>query len=700
MELKTKKTPSDWRDILLRTLIIVASVVLIISALPRDDSQTFRYSVGKPWMYGSFIAKFDFPVYKTDEVLQRERDSVLKAFQPYYTLQKDIEDNLVEKMEKDFPDGFPGLPYEYLRIITNRLHRLYQARIMDTAEYNQIAQDSTAMVRIVTGKEAETQNISYIYSTRTAYEQLFIDDELGELRQALQKCNLNEYIEPNIIYDRQRTESERSDLINSIPTSRGMVVSGQKIIDRGEIVDEYTARVLDSFEKEKSRRAVGVNAIRYTLLGHILYVGILILLFTLYIRLFRKDYFEKPRSLTMLYVLITIFSMLVSFVMRHNFFSVYIIPFCIVPIFVRVFMDSRTAFITHVTTILICAMAVTYQYEFIIIQLVAGMVAEFSLREMSKRAQVLRTATLVCIASMITYYALQLIQSDEEIKMDTDMYYHFIVNAVLTLLSYPLMYLMEKLFNFNSDVVLFELSNTNKGLLRKLSEIAPGTFQHSVTVANLAAEIAVKMGADNLLVHTGALYHDIGKMENPVFFTENQRGTNPHEGMPYVQSAQIITSHVTNGIAIAEKVGLPQFIKDFILTHHGCGMAKYFYIMEKNAHPGEEVDPEPFSYPGPNPFTKEQAILMMADTAEAAARSLKEYTEESITSLIDKLIDAQVAEGYFKECPITFRDIAIAKYVLIERLKGIYHTRISYPEMNPRNGQKEQNTSSKKKRRK
>ncbi len=700
MEFNKKKTPSDWRDMLLRTIIIVASVVVIISALPRDDSQTYRYNVGKPWMYGSFIAKFDFPVYKTDEVLQRERDSVLKAFQPYYTLKSEVETQQIEKLEKDYPDGFPDLPQEYLRIITNRLHRLYQARIMDTAEYNQIAVDSTAMVRIVSGKEADSQNIGYIYSTRNAYEQLFIDDELGEMRSALQKCNLNEYIEPNIIYDKQRSEQELNDILGSIPTSKGMVVSGQKIIDRGEIVDEYTARVLDSFEKEKSRRAVSDSAIRYTLLGHILYVSILILLFTLYIRLFRNDYFEKPRSLTMLYSLIAFFSVLVSLIMRHNVFSVYIIPFCIVPIFVRVFMDSRTAFITHVTTILISAMAVTYQYEFIIIQLVAGMVAEFSLREMSKRAQVLRTATLVCIASMTIYYALQLIQSDEEIKMDTDMYYHFIVNGVLTLLSYPLMYLMEKLFNFNSDVVLFELSNTNKGLLRKLSEVAPGTFQHSVTVANLAADIALKMGADNLLVHTGALYHDIGKMENPVFYTENQRGTNPHDGMTNVQSAQIIVSHVTNGIAIAEKVGLPQFIKDFILTHHGCGMAKYFYISEKNAHPDEEVDPEPFSYPGPNPFTREQAILMMTDATEAASRSLKEYTEESITELVNKIIDAQVAEGYFKECPITFRDIAIAKYVLIERLKGIYHTRISYPEMKPASETKSRSLISRKKKKK
>ncbi len=666
--------------ILPRAILIIATIVCIVWCLPRTDIQTFRYDVGKPWMYESFIAKFDFPIYKTDKVLQHERDSVLQTFQPYYILRPEVEKQQVEKLEKEFPDGFPGLPPEYLRIITNRLHRIYQARVMATPEYNRMAQDSTAMLRIIKGKEAESQNIGYVYSTRTAYEQLFVDDELGELRQALQRCNLNEYIAPNIVYDKQRTETERQELINSIPTSSGMVVSGQKIIDRGEIVDEQTARVLDSFERENNQMKTDHNDLFQTLFGHILYVIILIFLFTAYLFLFRRDYLEKVRSLAMLYLLIAIFSIFVSFVMKHNIFSVYVIPFCIVPVFARVFMDSRTAFITHVTTILICAAAVTYQYEFIIIQLVAGLVAEFSLREMQKRSQVLRTSFLVCVASMLTYYALQLMQSNETMKLDTDMYYHFVINGMLTLMSYPLMYMVEKLFNFNSDVTLFEISNTNKGVLRELSEKAPGTFQHSVTVGNLAADIANKIGADSLLVRTGALYHDIGKMENPVFFTENQMGTNPHEGLSYTQSAQIIVSHVTDGIAIAEKNGLPQFIKEFILTHHGRGMAKYFYIMEKNAHPDEDVDEEPFRYPGPNPFTREQAILMMADTVEAATRSLPTYTEESITALVNKLIDAQMDEGFFKECPITFRDISMAKQVLIERLKNIYHTRISYPE--------------------
>ncbi len=669
------------RDTLLRAVIIVASVVLIISTLPRDEHQTFRYDVGKPWMYSSFIAKFDFPIYKSDEVIEQERDSILRHFQPYYTYHPGVEERMVSKLEADYPDGFPDLPMEYVRMVTNRLHRIYQARVMDTAEYNQLAQDSTNMLRIINGKEVESQYIGYVYSTRTAYEQLFVDDELGDKAAALRRCNLNEYIEPNIVYDKQRSDAERERLINSIPVAEGMVMTGQKIIDRGDIVDEKTARIIDSFEKENSNQGLGQRAIRYTLFGHILYVSMLVILFTIYVYLYRREYYNKVRSMLMLYVFITIFPMMTSFLMIHSIFSVYMLPFCLVPIFVRVFMDSRTAFYTHVITVLLCAAAVTYQYEFIIIQVVSGIVAIFSLREMSTRSQVFRTALFICGASIFIYYALQLVQSDDDMKLDADMYYHFVINAALTLLAYPLMYLVEKLFGFNSDVVLFELSNTSRGLLRQLSEVAPGTFQHSVTVANLATEVANKIGANSLLVHTGALYHDIGKIENPVFFTENQRGMSPHDKMSYVESAQIIINHVHDGIAMADRANLPQFLKDFILTHHGEGKARYFYVMEKNAHPKEEVDESLFSYPGPNPFTKEQAILMMTDATEAASRSLSEYTEESIMEVVDRIIDQQVADGFFRECPITFADIATAKRVIIERLKNIYHTRISYPEI-------------------
>ena len=537
------------------------------------------------------------------------------------------------------------------------------------------------MIRVVSGKEAKSTKVNMLYSTMSAYETILLDPALVPYRSILQRCNLTDYIAPNLSYDKKRCDAEKSDLLGSIPLASGMVMSGQKVIDRGEIVNDYTYRVLSSFEREMQRRNATEAEITNTLIGQILFVTILVTLFTIYLALFRDDYFLKPRSILMLYAMVFIFPILVSLMMSHSIFSVYVLPFTLVPIFVRVFMDSRTAFITHAVMILICAATVRYQYEFIIIQLVSGLIAIYSLRELSSRAQVFKTSLLVTVGNILVYISLQLLQSNDLLKLDRDMYVYFLVNGVLLLLSYPLMYLIEKAFGFVSNVTLIELSNTNRGLLRDLSEIAPGTFQHSITVGNLASEIANRIGANSLLVRTGALYHDIGKMTNPVFFTENQAGVNPHDHMSYEDSAKIIISHVTEGVKMAEKYNLPTIIKDFILTHHGRGVTKYFYIKYKNEHPDEDIDMEKFTYPGPNPFTREQAILMMADTVEAASRSLNEYTEESISQLVNKLIDGQVADGFFTECPITFRDISLAKQLIIARLMAIYHTRIQYPEL-------------------
>lgn len=671
-----------WRNLATKTVLVCITVAIIVWFLPRNEGRMYRYDVGKPWMYGSVIAKFDFPIYKTDEAIKHEQDSLLKHFQPYYSLNPLIEKKQVERFLHDYEQGINGLPKEYVGIVAKQMQEIYQMGIINTNEYNNIFKDSTSMIRFVSGKNAKSLKVSSFYSTIAAYEHIFANEKLAAQRAILSRCNLNNYIEANIVYDKEKSDAEKNDLLSSIPLASGMVMSGQKIIDRGEIVNDYTCRVLNSFDKEMKRRSSTQDEIMTTFIGQILFVLILVMMFTSYLTLFRKDYFEKPRSITMLYTMITLFPILVSMMMKHNFFSVYIIPFAMAAIFVRVFMDSRTAFITHVTMILICAAAVKYQYEFIIVQLASGLVAIYSLRELSKRSQIFITAILVTISSCIVYLALQLMQDNQVFNIDPSMYTYFIINGIFLLLSYPMMYLIEKMFGFISNVTLFELSNTNKGLLRNLSEIAPGTFQHSFTVGNLAAEIANRIHANSLLVRTGALYHDIGKMTNPVFFTENQAGVNPHDQLSDLESAQIIISHVTEGLKLAEKFNLPGIIKDFISTHHGNGLTKFFYINYCNEHPDEKVDKEQFQYPGPNPFTREQAILMMADTVEAASRSLKEYTEESISALTNKLIDSQVAGGFFRECPITFRDIALAKSVLIERLKSIYHTRISYPHLN------------------
>lgn len=681
MNIFSNRAPHYWRNVLTRIVLVAVTVLLIVWFLPRNERQRFHYDVGKPWMYGTFIAKFDFPIYKSEETIKAERDSVLEQLEPYYNYDSSVEEREAEAMDKDYPNGFPGLTSQQMDVLRDRLHRLYQSGIMNTPEYNNIFRDSTRALRLVIGNTATSMHVDDVYSTMSAYEQLLHDEKLQPVRQILQRCNLINYIAPNMTYDKNRTEGERNDMLSGIPIASGMVMSGQKIIDRGEVVDEYDYRVLSSFEREMDRRSASQTEITSTFIGQIIYVAILIVLFTMYLALFRKDYFGKPRSISLLYTMITVFPIIVSVFMSHNFFSVYIIPFALAPIFVRVFMDSRTAFIVHVTMVLICAAAVRYQYEFIIIQLVAGLVAIYSLRELSTRAQLFRTALLVTLASMLVNAAIQLMQDSDFSSVDWAINYHFAVNGVLLLLAYPLMYVIEKTFGFVSDVTLFELSNTNKGLLRNLSEVAPGTFQHSITVGNLAAEIANRIGANSLLVRTGALYHDIGKMINPVFFTENQSGVNPHEHLSNKESAKIIIGHVAEGVKLAEKANLPNVIKNFILTHHGLGMAKYFYVQEQNAHPDEIIDKGPFTYPGPNPFTREQAILMMSDACEAAVRSLKEHTAESISSLVNKIIDSQVAAGYFRDAPITFRDITQAKQVLIERLKSIYHTRIEYPEL-------------------
>lgn len=682
MSLIGRKEAKYWHNLLMRVWITALTVAIIVWFLPRDsNSKRYNYDVGKPWMYQSFIAQFDFPIYKSEDAIKQEQDSILKGLMPYYNYDPTREKKELERFNKDFSSELTGLSHHYRAIIIDRIHRLYSAGIMNTPEYNAIAHDSTNMVKVVAGKSATPIEIGCIYSTMSAYEALLKDEELSKDRALLQKLNLTNYLEPNLTYDKEKTETERTDMLGSIPLASGMVLSGQKIIDRGEIVDDYTYRVLSSFERELQRRNATQMELTTTFIGQVIYVTILVMLFTMYIALFRKDYFDKPRSIMMLYVMITLFPIAVAMMIEHNWFNVYIVPFAMAAIFARMFMDSRTAFVTQLTIVLICAAAVKYQYEFIIIQIVSGLVAIYSLRELSSRAQVIKTAALVTVSCCAVYLALQMMQETDVLNLDSKMYTHFAVNGVLLLLSYPLMYLIEKTFGFTSNVTLFELSNTFKGVLRNLSEVAPGTFQHSITVGNLAAEVANRIGADSLLVRVGALYHDIGKMTNPAFFTENQAGVNPHDTLTCKESAKIIIGHVAEGVKIAEKANLPTIIKDFILTHHGRGMAKYFYIKYQNEHPDEVVDKEQFTYPGPNPFTREQALLMMADTCEAASRSLQEYTEESISSLVDRLIDAQVADGCFKDCPITFRDIAQAKQVLTERLMSIYHTRIQYPEL-------------------
>ncbi len=673
------KEDVTWHDILTRSAIVLATVAIIVWLMPQDGQNYFYVEQGKPWKYADFTAPFDFPIYKSELAVKKEKDSLLKEYEPYFTYNKDIEGNMVRKFVTDHSEGIPGLSDDYISIIANRLHRIYQIGIVSSSDYSTFASDTTRMVRIVNGKNATSMVMAQFLSTKKAYEQLFLDNILEQHRSQLQKCNLNNYIVPNIIYDKDRSEESMRDLVSSVPLASGIAQKGQKIIDRGEIVDENVYRTIESFKKENERRNSDETQQRLTLFGKALYVFVIILFFTIYLTLFRKDYFEKARNVAMLYSLIVIFSLLTGLMVRNTIAHVYIIPYAMVPIFTRVFMDSRTAIITHVAMVLICALMLQHPMEFIVVETLAGMAAVYSLRDLQFRSQLFKTAIIVTIVAMTMNFAFDLIRMSAFSEFDMSYYNYLIINGILLLFAYPLLYLLEKTFGFISDITLIELSNSNNPLLRRMSEVAPGTFQHSIQVGNLASEIANKIGAKAQLVRTGALYHDIGKTINPIYFTENQSGINPHEDLSYIESAQIIISHVTEGLKMAERSGLPSIIKDFICTHHGQGKAKYFYVKYKNEHPDEEVDELLFTYPGPNPFTREQAILMMADATEAASRSLPDYTEKSIRELVNRLIDGMVAEGFFRECPITFRDITYAKTVLCEKLKTIYHARVSYP---------------------
>ena len=670
-----------WRNLLIRALMVVGTIALIVWAMPRDKEANFKIEQGKPWRYADFTAPFDFPIYKSGELVKHERDSLLKEFEPYYNCNREIEMRQIGQFRKDYADGIPGLPREYTELIVNQLHEFYSQGIMDISDYNSLRTDTSKTIRIVYGKSATSRQVSRLYSTVGAYEQIFLNPKLSTYKELLTKCSLNDYIMPNLTYDKERTETSREDLLTGIPLASGVAQRGQKIIDRGQIVDEYTYNVLESYFRESERRQSDDTKFSFVVLGEILYVSLLIICFTIYLWLFRRDYYEQPRSLAMLYALILLFSVTASLMISHNVLHIYILPFAMVPIFVRVFMDSRTAFMAHTVMVLICAAMLQHPLEFIAVEEIAGMVAIFSLRELSSRSQLFWTAALITGATMLINLALFWIRDDDITTIDYSEFNYLLLNGLLLFCSYPLLYIMEKAFNFTSNITLIELSDMNKELLRRMSEVAPGTFQHSIQVGNLAAEIANKIGAKSQLVRTGALYHDIGKIQNPIYFTENQSGMNPHEGKTYVESAQMLISHVTEGLKLADKYNLPQVIRDFIATHHGLGKTKYFYVKQKNDFPDEPVDDLLFTYPGPNPSTKEQAILMMADAVEAASRSLKEYTEQNIRDLVDRIIDSQVEEGYFRDCPITYRDIQYAKTVLIEKLKTIYHTRISYPEL-------------------
>jgi len=612
----------------LRLSIFAVLAVVCVLMFPRyNNAFRYHYEVGKPWGYAALTADFDFPIYKTDAQLQTDQQQLLSTFAPYFKYiprtQREVKVVPLEAMEWLQKEG-------YSRITINQ------------TKYP----------------------VSELYTPKSAYAKFGYD------------CAIN------LELDTARTEDMRSKLLATISPTQGMVQKGEKIIDKGEIVTERNYQILHSLRRAYEDESLGHRQRTLSIFGEAILVMLFLCLFVVYLYVFRVAYLRSLSTVSFFCLQMFIVIALACLALRFNL-SVYLIPFAWVPILTRVFFDSRTALFLHFTTILITSIIVPAPVEFFFIQIVVGMVAVSSLSDMTRRAQLVQTAVWIFFAQSVAYTALSFAQAGLWSSIDPWMYLYFAICGLLTVGCYGLIYMFEKMFRFISSITLVELTDINSELLHTLAERAPGTFQHSMQVSNLAAEAAKAIGANALLVRTGALYHDIGKMTDPIYYVENQIGAeNPLLKMDPRDAAQVVMAHVTEGERIARKNHLPEVIINFITTHHGTSLVRYFYNTYCNAHPGEQVDETLFRYPGSKPSTKEGAILMMADAIEARSRSLKEYTETSIAEAVNQMIDAQIADGQFAETPLSFKDVEDIRRVFISRLVAINHHRISYPALN------------------
>ena len=672
------------RDIVLRVLLYLASVALIVYFLPRSDKDRFVYEVNRPWNYALLTAPFDIPEHLDSVSASRIKDSIDARFEPVFMRDLAREKTLISDYTTRL-NSTPGLdisPAQRNQII-RAIRSVYENGIVDRDTYDRIAAGELPTVRFIQNNVAISMPTSGFLSAFRAYEHLDSVFRDKDVRSALTATRLSEALQPNISVDSATTRGLLEDTYQKALAPVGVIQQGERIIDKGDIVTARIATILQTYEEMADERQPGaLTQHHYPVAGQLLYVMIALAMLYCYLAVFRPDYFANDRTMVFLTSFTTLF-ILFAFAMQATFSAgYYITPFTMVPILVLIFLDSRTALFASLVVVMICAILAPFPLEFIFMQVTAGLVAGISLQDLARRSQLIRTALFIFFAYALSYISVEVMQTGSLNKVEPRVFGSLGVNAILISFSYVLMFLFERVFGYTSRVTLVELADTNNPLLRELSEECPGTFNHSMSVSNLASAAAQRIGANVQLVRTGALYHDIGKIKNPAFFTENQHGVNPHDALDPIQSARIVTGHVRDGLAMADKAKLPEAIKRFIVEHHGTGKAKYFYTMYCNAHPGEDVDPAPFSYPGPNPQSRETSLLMMADAVEAASRSMKEHTPEAISALVNKIIDGQIAEGLHNESPLSFRDVNAVKEVFAQRLRTMYHSRISYPELN------------------
>jgi putative nucleotidyltransferase with HDIG domain len=683
MNAPTKKKRRIRAKIFVPAAFIVA-IFLVTYIFPQQERFRFSFSEGRPWQYSDQIAPFDFPIYKSAEQLQTEQDSILVYYEPYFIVDENVQISALAEFDAavNLNENLKTLPLGYRLYIRNRLNEIYTTGIMHSEDYDLIANSLTRSLRIRSGKIARPERIEKFFTIRSAYERMINNAPSGFDANLLRAAYINDFIRENIFYDIDWSTRARDEFIQQVNISSGMVQQGERIIGHGEIVTPHIYNILSSLRRVMEERSGGRERGVWVVIGQFLLISLMFGAFYMYLLFFKPQEYRNRKSVVFLLSLTIVFVALTSIAMRYELFHVYIVPYAIVTILIRTFIDSTTSLFVSLITLVLCSLMVASPFEFIVIQISVMLISVFILKELSERSQLIRSAFFILLTYTFVYIGIVMYQEGSIIAIDPIRLIYFLINFIFVMFAYSLIYLVEKTFGFVSGVTLVELSNINKPLLKELSEKAPGTFQHSLQVSNLGMAAAAKIGANASLIRTGALYHDIGKTLNPAFFTENQTpGMNPHNELSFEESAHIIINHVKDGVKIAKKHHIPQQIINFIETHHGAGMPKFFYILWKNTNPGKEINEVDFRYPGPNPFSKETAIMMMADAVEAASRSLPKYTEESIHDLVDKIIDTQLADGHFKNAPITFRDIQLVKDVFVEKLKTIYHSRIAYPEL-------------------
>lgn len=658
-------------QIVLHIVLVIICIGMIVYFMPREKFTSYNFAPNTPWNHDQIIADFDFVINKSTKSINEEKDSIRNNFRPFFKYNAKLG-------AEEFRNLYSG---SELKEYANCLDALYKDGIVSDDDAVIIRSRNNNEINFTHDRDTVTKDAGRFVSVSEAFETLLNADTILT-SEMLVSMEPEKFIMPNYVFDTLLSEKELNRQLAKVETRIGTVVKGQRIINRGDIIDDNSYRTLETYftTLNEMESAKNFDSRLNIFIGQVLFIIICMMILVGYLYIYRPEIARSNNKFIFTLLSATIFPVIVGFAVGHGGISVFIFPFAIVPMMLCLFIDHNTALITHCITIMMCSIMTGSPYEFVMLQTVAGISAILSLKELSSRSQMFRCVFITLVTYAVVYMCYELIIESDLSKMKYNMYMYFTVSAALMLFIYPLMFIVEKTFGFVSNVTLIELSNLNCKLLQKMSQETPGTFQHSMQVGNLAAEAARALGANSLEVRTGALYHDIGKMNNPIYFTENQSGgINPHDALTPEESAKIIIRHVTDGLSIADHEHLPKKIKDFITTHHGTSKAGYFYITYKNNHPGEEIDDSMFTYPGTKPSTKEQAILMLADCVEAASHSIKEYTAENIDALVEKIVNAKLQEGELSMAPVTFQDVDTIKSIFKKRLKAIYHTRISYP---------------------